>query len=81
MKKIPAWKILYGAAVLMVLGFCVHIGVDYYQYNTTLNSAPFWVCILVNGLLYLIPAALAFLAGFIAKKKLCKKENPHDKRS
>ena len=58
----------------MILGFCVHIVVDYYQYSTTLNSAPFWVWILSNALIWLVPAALAFVAGFVAKKKLSKKE-------
>jgi hypothetical protein len=47
--------------------------VDWYQYNTTLNSAPFWLWVLTDALFWLIPAAIAFLAGFIAKKKLNKK--------
>lgn len=74
MNKPPAHKLLYGASVLMVLGFCIHVGVDYYQYTRTLNSAPFWLWICVNALIWLIPAILAFLAGFIAKKRLSKKE-------
>ena len=68
-------KLLYGASALMVLGFCVHVAVDWHQYNTTLNSAPFGVWILVDALLWLIPAAIAAVAGFVAKKKLTKKEN------
>ncbi len=74
MKKAQAHKLLYGAGALMVLGFLVHLLVDYIQYDRMLNSAPFWVFILVDALLLLIPALLAFLAGFIAKKKLTKKE-------
>ena len=67
-------KLLYGASVLMVLGFVVHVAVDWYQYNTTLNSAPFWVWILSDALLWLLPAILAFAAGLAAQKKLTKKE-------
>ena len=67
-------KLLYGASVLMVLGFCIHLMVDYHKYNTTLNSAPFWVWIAVDALLWLLPAAIAFVAGFVAKRKLSKKE-------
>ncbi len=74
MKKVKAHKLLYGAGVLMVLGFLIHLLVDYIQYDTMLNSAPFGVFILVDALLWLIPALLAFLAGLIAKKKLTKKE-------
>lgn len=74
MKKNQPHKLLYGAAVLMILGFMIHLGVDYYKYSSTLNSAPFWIWICVDALIWLVPAILAFLAGFIAKKKLSKKE-------
>ncbi len=67
-------KLLYGASVLMVLGFCIHVLVDYHTYNTTLNSAPFWVWILVDALVWLIPALLAFLAGLIVTKIMRNKE-------
>ena len=68
-------KILYGASVLMVLGFFINVIVDYHTYSTTLNSAPFWIWILVDGLMWLIPALLAFLVGWIVSKKLRNKEN------
>ena len=68
-------KLLYGASILMVLGFCVHVLIDYRAYNSVLNSAPFWVWILTDALLWLIPAAIAAVAGYVAKKKLTKKEN------
>ena len=75
MSKPPAHKLLYGASVLMVLGFVVHLLVDYCRYQKTFTSAPFWIWILVDALVWLIPALLAFLAGLIAKRKLSKKEN------
>ena len=68
-------KLLYGASIMMVLGFCIHLLVDYHKYSTTLNSAPFWLWITVDGLIWLIPAAVAAIAGYVAKKKLTKKEN------
>ena len=74
MKKVKANHLLYGASVLMILGFGIHTLVDYCRYNNTLNSAPFSLWILVNAIYWLIPASLAFLAGFIANKKLSKKE-------
>ena len=74
MKKMQTYKLLYGAAMLMILGFCIHLAVDYYQYSTTLNSAPFSIWVLVNALIWLVPAALAFIAGYLAKKRKLSKE-------
>ena len=67
-------KLLYGAAGLMVFGFLIHVLVDYCQYDAMLNSAPFRLWIYVDALLWLVPAAIAFAAGRIAKKKLIDKE-------
>ena len=67
-------KLLYGASGLMVLGFCVSVIVGWYRYNTTLNSAPFWVWIVSDALIWLLPALIAFVAGFVAKRRLMKKE-------
>ena len=68
-------KLLYGASILMVLGFCIHVAVDYRQYVASFTSAPFWLWIMVDALLWLIPAAIAAIAGYVAKKRLTKKEN------
>ena len=68
-------KLLYGASVLMVLGFCIHLIIDYHKYSVSFTSAPFWIWICADALLWLIPAAIAAVAGFVAKKKLIKKEN------
>ena len=67
-------KLLYGASVLMVIGFVIQLLIDYHKYNTTLNSAPFWIWIVVDALVWLLPALLAFLAGVIVSKKLRGKE-------
>ena len=67
-------KLLYGASGLMVLGFCVAVLTGWYTYNTTLNSAPFWVWIVTDAMIWLIPAAVAAVAGFVAQKRLSKKE-------
>ena len=67
-------KLLYGASVLMVIGFVIQLLIDYHKYNTTLNSAPFWIWIVVDALVWLLPALLAFLAGIIVSKKLRGKE-------
>ena len=68
-------KLLYGASVLMVLGFVINLVVDYQQYQNSFTSAPFWIWILADATLWLLPAGIAAVAGFVAKKKLTKKEN------
>lgn len=56
-------------SIALVIIFAVKNIADYIVYSNTLNSAPFWVCILVNSLYCLIPAAILFLIGFLIKKK------------
>ena len=68
-------RLLFGASGLMVLGFLVNIIIDYQRYKVSFTSAPFWLWICVDALVWLIPALLAFIAGCVAKKKLRKKEN------
>ena len=67
-------KLLYGASALMVLGFVIHLVIDYQKYQTSFTSAPFWIWILADAALWLVPAVIAFTAGFVAKKRLTKKE-------
>ena len=74
MKRNQTYKLLYGASMLMVLGFCIHVLVDYLRYIGSLNSAPFWLWIAVDGVIWLIPAMLAFAIGRLAKKRLTNKE-------
>ena len=68
-------KLLYGASVLMVLGFLIHLFIDYQKYKESFTSAPFWIWICADALLWLLPALIAGVAGYVAKKKLTKKEN------
>ena len=67
-------KLLYGASALMLIGFFIHLAIDYYQYCHTLNSAPFWIWMVTDGLMWLIPAQIAFFAGYFAEKKNKNKE-------
>ena len=68
-------KLLYGASMLMFVGFLIHLLIDYQKYKVSFTSAPFWIWICADALLWLIPAAIAVIAGYVAKKKLTKKEN------
>lgn len=50
--------------------FCgVCIICDWLAYNSTLNSAPFYVMVVSRLLLFLIPAAICLIVSKILKKK------------
>ena len=66
MKKPKLWFIL--SAVLAAV-YVVKIPLDYHVYSTTLNSAPFWVWLLVNAVYFLVPALIALIIGWILGRK------------
>lgn len=66
-KKIP--MICNLVSIVLLIVFIIKSIVDYNQYSTTLNSAPFYVWILVNALYFIIPAIVMSVIGFIMKKK------------
>ena len=77
MKKENIYKFLYIVAALLVGGFGVESGVDVYKYNTGayLGSAPLYLYILVNAIMYLLPSLAFFIAALICRKKFAKEEN------
>lgn len=68
MKKNKAKLCFWLSAVLTVI-FLVKNPLDYITYSNTLNSAPFWVNILVNAIYFLIPALIALVCGFLFRRK------------
>lgn len=61
-------KVLYSIAAVLVLVFLVKTGLDWHTYNTTLNSAPFRLWILVNAVYFLLPAAVLAVIVFLKKE-------------
>lgn len=68
-------KICNTVAFIFALSFLLQLLRDWNMYNTTLNSAPFRLWILTDAVLYLTPAAFAFLIGCIVKLQKNKEEN------
>ncbi len=58
------------AGAFLLIAFVIKCIIDYKQYLKSFGSAPFSVWVFVNALYLLLPAAIIFLVGFIAKKKL-----------
>ena len=69
MNKQKAAKICRGAARVLAVAFVVMLGMDWLRYNITLNSAPFWVTAAVDGICFLLPAAVLLAVGCILGKK------------
>ena len=70
MKKLNWIKICYGLSVLLVIGFIINTIIDYSRYNSTLNSAPFYLWIIVNAICFIVPAIIALVVGLVIKKKI-----------
>ena len=56
-------------SAILVVAFVIKCIVDYSQYSSSFNSAPFRVWVLVNALYLIIPAIIVLAIGFVAKKK------------
>lgn len=67
MSKEKVIKICNIVAFILALSFLLKLARDAFVYNTTLNSAPFWIWVLVDMLYYLLPAAILFLLGRVVK--------------
>ena len=63
------YKVFYGFAVLLAVGFCVGSSVDFYQYDEMSNSAPFRLFVAVRGIVFLLPGLILFLVGRAVKRK------------
>lgn len=57
-------KCLLLSAVLAGI-FIVKNPLDYLVYSSTLNSAPFWVTVLVNAVYFLFPSAILLTVGLV----------------
>lgn len=68
MKKVIIAKICNVLSIILLICFIVKTIIDYGQYLSTLNSAPFYVWILVNALYFAAPAIAVFIAGLAIKK-------------
>ena len=68
MKKINGVSVCYTLSILLFLGFIINTIVDYSRYDSTLNSAPFYLWVLVNILCFIVPAIIVLIIGLVIKK-------------
>ncbi len=69
MKKANLYKFLYAVSGLLVFGLIVKIVVNVFRYSSAENPAPLWLFLVIDALIYLAAAIIAFFAARICKKK------------
>lgn len=72
MKKENIYKILYVISVILLIAFVIILGIDYFNYDKINNSAPFYVCILVRILEFVVPSIIIAIIAKVVKKKFGK---------
>ena len=58
-------KVLFVVAAVCVVAFAVTNAIGWHTYNTTVNSAPFSALVLARAIVFLLPAAVLLVIGFI----------------
>ncbi len=69
MKKQNIYKLLYLLCALLILGFCIGLGVDYFKYDGMFNSAPFYAFVLARAVEFIVPSIAIFAVARILKHK------------
>lgn len=69
MKRINGAKVCYILSILLFLGFVIKTMIDYSQYKSTLNSAPFYVWVIANTIYLIVPAIISLIVGIVIKNK------------
>ena len=68
MKKSKISKIFGIASIILTIIFVIKVILDYITYKTTLNSAPFYLWVIVNAIYFLLPASVLGIISFILQK-------------
>lgn len=69
MNKQKAAKICGIISAVLVLLFIINTVLDYFTYSSTLNSAPFYIWVLVNAATYVFPAIILFTIFIYLKRR------------
>ena len=78
MKKLI--KVCNMVAFIFLLSFVLKLAWDWMMYDTTLNSAPFYIWVVADAMRYLLPAGFTFLIGrFLKVAQENKERNDSDR--
>ena len=63
MKKGSILKICNFISIILLVCFVVKTIIDYINYSSIINSAPFHVWIIINSIYFIVPAIIIFVVG------------------
>ena len=69
MKKENIYKFLYTVSIFLIIVFFIRLGIDYLNYDTYNNSAPFYAYIIERVVEFIVPSIILFIVGIFCKKK------------
>ena len=69
MNKENIYKVLYAISIVLLIGFVISLVADYMQYNTFVNSAPFYMFVLVRVVEFIVPGIGVFIVARVVKQK------------
>ena len=61
-------KICYVISTTLLVAFVIKLLRDIYVYNTTLNSAPFYIWLVVDMIYFIVPAIILLVIGKVVQK-------------
>ncbi|MFD2114325.1 hypothetical protein ACFSTH_00940 [Paenibacillus yanchengensis] len=62
-------KLLNVIGILLIIGFIVRLGADYYKSQNLIDAAPFYSFIIGRSVLFLLPSAICFISAIYFVKK------------
>lgn len=62
-------KICNVTSIILLVAFGIKLLRDTYIYNTTLNSAPFYIWVVVDVIYFIVPAIILVIIGKVVQKK------------
>lgn len=61
-------KFLYLVSALLLIGCCIRLGADLFQYDSS-NSAPFYVTVIIRVIEFVLPSVIIYgLARYIKRR-------------
>lgn len=69
MNKKNWYKLFYVVSVLLIIGFCIRVGTDYFIYPTTGGAMSLFDLFIIRLAVFILPAIISYVLGRICKAR------------